>query len=100
MSSARSGPPNATSRTESIDDNGSITPRTPSGARAQLVHGVDDGRDMRERRIGKHPVAEVKDVTGPPGGTFQDACDLTANLLRGREQGDGIEVALDAHGRA
>src|SRR5262249_9112001 len=75
-------------------------PRAPSGARAQLVHGVDDGRDVRERRIGKYAVTEVEHVTGPTGGTFQDARDPTADLLHGREQGDGIAVALEPDGRA
>jgi predicted DCC family thiol-disulfide oxidoreductase YuxK len=63
------------------------------------VHQVDQGDDVVHRGLGEDAVPEVEDVAGSAPGLVEDPTGPALDLGPRREQGDRVEVALDADSR-
>src|SRR5262245_29216558 len=94
ISSGHVGPPNAISRTASLE-------AISRAARAlrQLVYRVDARPHVVDGGGRQHAVSEIEDVPWPAGRLTQDGRDALADLRDGREQRHRIEVPLHRHVR-
>ena len=59
---------------------------------------LHDCLDVFDGGAGNDAVAEIEDVAGASGGLIEDVVDAAAHELGVREEGDGIEIALDRAG--
>src|SRR5437879_13058238 len=59
------------------------------------MHQLDDRLCGLDRRLGKHAVPEIEDVSGPPPGARQDVAHPLGERGARRQQGRGVEVSLD-----
>src|SRR5258706_608261 len=68
---------------------------TSTASWSAAMHEIHDRPDRRYVGLGKHTVAEVEDVPGPAGSTFEDARDLTVTLGGRSEQRGRLQIPLD-----
>ena len=58
------------------------------------MYQIDGRSDMLDRRIGKNPVPQVKDVSRPAFGSPENIFHSPFDFRNGTEQHDRIEVSL------
>ncbi|MES2342817.1 MAG: NAD(P)-binding domain-containing protein, partial [Pseudomonadota bacterium] len=76
-----------------------VDQRAP-GTVPPLLTGIDGGRDMDLRQLGRQGVTLLGRLTGGAGGRLTFADDLAASLAKGEAEYAAFIAAADAHARA